>query len=123
MPVIYPKSIRRKFRSLNLDKVKDSLINHGYQFIRDGGFRAEDEPFIFSNYLFYKHPETHVSIRVGYNYPILGDSNEIFEICYAKPDMEWWRDVTPNFSKNYWREVSDWYEKDETEKFIKIKNE
>ncbi len=123
MPVIYPKSIRRKFSSLNLDKVKNSLINHGYKFIRDGGFRPDDEPFKFSNYLFYKHPETQVSIRIGYNYPICGDKNVIFEICYAKPDMEWWRDVTPNFSKNYWREISDWYEKDENGKFIKIKNE
>ena len=58
MPIIYPKNIRRKFRSLDLDKLKNRLIELGYEFIRDGGFRPEDEPFKFSNYLFYEHPET-----------------------------------------------------------------
>ncbi|MBR6907109.1 hypothetical protein IKN40_01015 [bacterium] len=119
MPVIYPKSIRRKFSSLNLDKVKDSLINNGYKFIRDGGYRHEDEPFKFSNYLFYKHPETQVAVRIGYNYPIIGTKNIIFEICYAKSTDNWWRDVTPDFSKNIWKKVSDWYEKNENGKFVK----
>ncbi len=109
MSVIYPKAIRRKLSSLNLDKIKDSLINHGYQFIRDGGFRPNDEPFKFSNYLFYKHPKTNVAIRVGYNYPIIGNKNIIFEICYANPDMKYWRDVTPDFRRLMWREVSDLY--------------
>ena len=111
MPILYPKRIRRKLSSLNLDKVKESLTNNGYTFIRDGGFRPEDEPFKFSNYLFYKHPQTQVAIRVGYNYPILGKKNLIFEICYAKPDMQWWRDVTPDFRRLEWREVSDLYNK------------
>ena len=109
MPVIYPKSIRRKFSSLNLDKVKDSLINHGYQFIRDGGFRPKDKPFKFSNYLFYKHPKTNVEIRIGYNYPFVNSKNVIFEICYATPKIRWWTDVTPDFRRSEWREVSDWY--------------
>jgi len=122
MPVIYPKSIRRKFHSLNLDKVKASLTSKGYEFIRDGGFRPEDEPFIYSNYLFYYHPNTQVSVRVGYNYPIIGDRNVIFEICYAEPNRQWWSDVTPNFSKNVWKEVSDWYKKNENGKYINIKN-
>ena len=82
MPVIYPKAIRRKFQSLNLDKIKESLINKGYQFIREGGFRPEDKPFKFSNYLFYKHPKTNKAFRIGYNYPLIGDKNTIFEICY-----------------------------------------
>ena len=111
MPVIYPKSIRRKFISLNLDKVKDSLINQGYQFIRDGGFRPEDKPFKFSNYLFYKHPKTNVEVRIGYDYPFLNNQNIIFEICYATPKMHWWTDVTPDFRRSEWREVSDWYNK------------
>ena len=109
MPVIYKKSIRRKFSSLNLEKVKESLINKGYEFIRDGGFRPEDEPFKFSNYLFYKHPKTNVEIRVGYNYPIFGNKNIIFEICYATPKIRWWVDVTPDFRRPEWRNVSDLY--------------
>jgi len=109
MPVIYSKSIRRKFASLNLDKVKESLINKGYKFIRDGGFRPDDEPFKFSNYLFYKHPETQVAVRIGYNYPIFGSKNIIFEICYVKPTDNWWRDITPDFRRHEWREVSDSY--------------
>lgn len=31
MPVIYSNLIRRKFSSLSLDKVKDGLINRGYE--------------------------------------------------------------------------------------------
>ena len=119
MPIIYPKRICRKFSSLNLNKIKDSLINHGYRFIRDGGFRPEDEPFKFSNYLFYEHPQTKVMIRVGYDYPLFSNKDLIFEICYAKPGMEWWRDVTPDFRQDIWKEVSDWYKK-ENGKFIKI---
>ena len=120
MPVIYPKAIRRKFQSLNLEKVKESLLNKGYEFVRDGGFRPEDKPFKFSNYLFYSNNETGVRIRIGYDYPIIGgNKNHIFEICYAKIDDSYWTDVTPNFNKNDWKKVSDWYEKDENGKFIK----
>ena len=61
MPIIYPKNIRRKFKSLDLNKLKNRLIELGYEFIRDGGFRPEDEPFKFSNYLFYEHPEIGLS--------------------------------------------------------------
>lgn len=109
MPVIYPKNIRRKLESLNLEKVKESLVNKGYEYIRDGGFRPEDEPFKFCNYLFYQHPETKVKIRVGYNYPWLIDRNVIFEVCYARETDEWWTDVTPDFRRSVWREVSDLY--------------
>ena len=119
MPVIYPKAIRRKFQSLNLEKVKESLLNKGYEFVRDGGFRPEDEPFKFSNYLFYSNNKTGVRIRIGYDYPIVGAKNHIFEICYAKIGDSYWIDVTPDFNKNVWREVSDWYEKNENGKFIK----
>lgn len=119
MPIIYPKAIRRKFNSLNLDKVKESLKNNGYEFVRDGGFRPEDKPFKFSNYLFYTNKETGVRVRVGYNYPIFNNKNHIFEICYAKTGDSWWTDVTPDFSHNYWKEVSDWYKKDNC-KFVKV---
>lgn len=110
MPIIYPKKIRKKFHSLNLEKVKESLMKNSYKFIRDGGFRKDDKPFKFCNYLFYMHPETKTAIRVGYNYPLLGNRNIIFEICYATPDVQYWIDITPDFRKDDWKEVSDWYE-------------
>lgn len=119
MPVFYPKAIRRKFSSLNLEKVKESLKKNGFVFVREGGFRPKDKPFKFSNYLFYSNKETRVNIRVGYNYPLMGTKNHIFEICYAKIGDSWWTDITPNFSKNCWKEISDWYKK-ENGKFIKI---
>ena len=119
MPIIYPKAIRRKFISLNLEKVKENLKKNGFKFIREGGFRPEDEPFKFSNYLFYFNKEIGVRIRIGYDYPFIGTKNNIFEICYAKIGDGWWTDVTPNFSKNCWKEISDWYKK-ENGKFIKI---
>jgi len=110
MPIIYPKRIRKKLYSLNLEKVKESLAKNGYKFIRDGGFKKEDKPFKFCNYLFYIHPETKLNIRVGYDYPLFGNRNAIFEICYTKNGNQWWTDVIPNFSQNCWKEVSDWYE-------------
>jgi len=121
MPIIYPKKIRRKFASLNLEKIKASLTKQGYEFIRDGGFRPEDEPFKHCNYLFYKHPQTKVAVRVGYDYPLFGKKNVIFEICYAEIKDTCWIDVTPNFSKNCWKEISDWYTKDKTRKFVRNK--
>lgn len=120
MPVIYPKSIRRKFASLNLEKVKEILVNEGYKFVRDGGFRPEDEHFKFSNYLFYSNNKTGVHVRVGYDYPLIGTKNHIFEICYARIGDSYWTDVTPDFSKNVWKEASDWYEKNENGKFVKV---
>ena len=62
-----------------------------------------------NNYLFYKNPETQVTIRIGYDYPIIGKKNVIFEICYTKPDINWWIDVTPDFRRPEWRDVSDLY--------------
>lgn len=111
MPIIYPKRIRKKLHSLNLEKVKESIMKNGYKFIRDGGFRKDDKPFKFCNYLFYLHPETQTAIRIGYDYPLFGNRNNIiFEICYAKNGQQWWTDVIPNFSQTCWKEVSDWYE-------------
>ena len=120
MPVIYPSRIRKKLHSLNLEKVKDSLTKNGYTFIRDGGFKKEDKPFKFCNYLFYIHPETKTVIRVGYDYPLFGNRNIIFEICYAKNDQQWWTDVVPNFSRTCWKEVSDWYKKLINGKYKKV---
>ena len=122
MPVIYPKAIRRKFASLNLEALKESLIAKGYVFIRDGGFRAEDEPFKHCNYLFYKHPKTQKAIRVGYDYPLIGNKYYIFEICYATPDRQWWIDITPDFREDIWREISDWYEMDMKGRWVKVKD-
>lgn len=119
MPVIYPKTIRRKFSSLNLEKVKESLKNNGFEFVREGGFRPEDKPFKFSNYLFYFNKDTGTNIRIGYDYPFISSKNHIFEICYTKIDDKWWTDVTPNFSRNCWKEVSDLYKK-ENGKFVKV---
>lgn len=113
MPVIYPKKIRNKFKSLELDKLKNRLIELGYSFIRDGGFKPEDEPFKFSNYLFYKHPETGMNIRIGYDYPILimnkNPRNIIFEICYCKRGDNWWTDITPDFRQHQWKIISNLY--------------
>ena len=112
MPIIYPKNIRRKFKSLDLNKLKNRLIELGYEFIRDGGFRPEDEPFKFSNYLFYEHPETGMKIRIGYGFPMIKNSNNtIFEICYCKKGnvYEWWTDVTPDFREHQWRIISNLY--------------
>ncbi len=40
---------------------------------------------------------------------------------FAMPNMQWWRDVTPDFTKNIWKEASDWYEKNEKGNFVKKK--
>lgn len=119
MPIIYPKAIRRKFSSLNLDKVKESLKDNGFEFVREGGFHPDDEPFKFSNYLFYSNKKTGVRMRIGYDYPIFDNKNHIFEICYARKNDGWWNSITPDFSRNCWKRVSDWY-KNENGKFVKV---
>lgn len=113
MPVIYPKKIRKAFRTIDLEVLKNEIINNGFTFIRDGAFRPEDEPFKFSNYLFYINNETGMNLRIGYNYPLLklnGNEREvIFEICYCPKNYGWWLDITPDFRKNEWRIISDNY--------------
>lgn len=113
MPVIYPKKIRKALKSINLEVIKNEIINNGFTFIRDGGFRPEDEPFKFSNYLFYINNETGMRLRIGYDYPLLklrGDErNVIFEICYCPKDRGWWIDITPDFRQTKWRKISDNY--------------
>ena len=52
MPVIYKTRERRRLSAIDLEKLKNKLIKLGYEFVRDGGFRPEDKPFKFSNYLF-----------------------------------------------------------------------
>ena len=100
MPILYKTRERRRLRAVDLEKIKNKLIDSGYKFIRDGGFKPEDEPFKFCNYLFYKHPETHKAIRIGYNYP-----NIIFEICYANKGDEWYTDIIPDYRKQFWKDV------------------
>ena len=113
MPVIYPKKIRRAFKSIDLEVLKNEIINNGFTFVRDGAFRPEDEPFKFSNYLFYVNNETGMNLRIGYNYPILflnkNPRNVVFEICYCPKDHGWWTDITPDFRQTKWRKISDKY--------------
>ena len=105
MPVIYKANERRRLHSIDLEKLKNKLIKLGYEFIRDGGFRPEDKPFKFSNYLFYKNNDTHKRFRIGYYYPLFTDKNLIFEICYANKGDEWWTDIIPDFRKQMWKDV------------------
>ena len=105
MPVIYKTRERRRLHAVDLEKLKQKLIDLGYEFIRDGGFRPEDEPFKFSNYLFYHNPKTKTSYRIGYNYPLLGKINVIFEIMHAKEGDSWWTDIIPDYRKAFWKDV------------------
>lgn len=113
MPVIYPAKIRRALKSIDLEVLKNEIINNGFIFVRDGGFRPEDEPFKFCNYLFYEHPETGMNLRIGYDYPILlmnkNPRGIIFEICYCPKNHGWWTDITPDFRRTKWRKISDKY--------------
>lgn len=105
MPVLYKTRERRRLQAVDLEKIKQKLIDLGYEFIRDGGFRPEDEPFKFSNYLFYHNPKTKASYRIGYNYPFLGKINVIFEIMHAKEGDSWWTDIIPDYRKQFWKDV------------------
>ena len=105
MPVIYPKKIRRKMLDIDLNLLKKAIEEDGFMFVRDSGFRKDDEPFKNSNYLFYRNHDKKISLRVGYDYPLFGKNDVIFEICYATDDCSWWMDVTPDCRKNKWRKV------------------
>ena len=105
MPVIYKTRERRRLYAVDLEKLKNKLIKLGYEFIREGGFRPEDKPFKFSNYLFYQHPKTNKAFRIGYNYPLIGNKNTIFEICYAHKRDEWWTYIIPDYRKPFWKDV------------------
>lgn len=113
MPIIYPKKIRMAFKSIDLEVLKTEIVNNGFTFVRDGGFKPEDEPFKFSNYLFYINNETGMRLRIGYNYPILilnkNPRDIIFEICYCAKNHGWWTDITPDFRQTQWRKISDRY--------------
>ena len=105
MPIIYPKRIRDRFHDINLELLKQAILDDGFEYIRDGGFRPEDPPFTFSNYLFYHNPTTKMSIRVGYNYPFLNKYDTVFEIMWAKEGDSWWTDITPDCRKKKWRKI------------------
>ena len=108
MPVIYTKKIRRALASIDIEKLKNEILGRGFEYIREGGFRKEDEPFKFSNYIFYTHPDSKMEIRIGHHTEALVD-NAVFEICYCPDGTEWWIDITPDFRKKEWRKVSSRY--------------
>ena len=105
MPIIYPTKIRRRMSNIDLDLLKQAILDEGFEFVRDGGFRPEDEPFKFSNYLFYHNPKTGMGIRVGYDYPIFGKYDRVFEIMYAKKEDQWHTDITPDCRQPKWRKI------------------
>ena len=111
MPIIYPKRIRRRMADIDLNLLKQAILDEGFEYVRDGGFRPEDEPFKFSNYLFYYNPTTKMSIRVGYNYPMFGTNDKVFEIMYAKCGDQWWTDITPDCRQYKWRKIMRCYNK------------
>lgn len=108
MPKIYRKRIRRALASIDIEKLKNEILSRGFEYIREGGFRKEDEPFKFSNYIFYKHPDSKMRIRIGHNTEAW-INNALFEICYCPDGGEWWISITPDFRKAEWRKVSSWY--------------
>lgn len=108
MPVIYSKKIRLALASIDIEKLKNEILNRGFEYVREGGFRKEDVPFKFSNYIFYTHPDSKMRIRVGHNTEKWLNKS-IFEICYCPDGMEWWTDITPDFRKKEWRKVSNRY--------------
>ena len=113
MPIIYPKKIRDAMQSIDLSVLRKEIESLGYEFVREGHYSKEKEPFWFCNYLHYLHPVTKVAIRIGYDYGFLRtkeDSKDlIFEICWARDDMRWWSHITPDFRKQCWRKVSKRY--------------
>lgn len=106
MPIIYKKKIREALASIDIEKLKNEILSRGFVYIREGGFRKEDEPFKFSNYIFYTHPDSKMKIRIGHNTWL---NNALFEICYCPDGGEWWISITPDFRKTEWRKVSSWY--------------
>lgn len=108
MPVIYKSRIRRALASIDIEKLKNEILCRGFEYIREGGFRKEDEPFKFSNYIFYKHPDSKMRIRIGHNTEAWINKS-VFEICYCPDGEEWWIDITPDFRKAEWRKVSSRY--------------
>lgn len=101
MPVIYPSKIRKRMNDIDLELLKKAILDDGFEYVRDGGFRREDEPFEFSNYLFYHNPNTEMGIRVGY----WRGSKIVFEITYVKKEDNWWTDITPDCRKEKWRKI------------------
>lgn len=108
MPVIYPKKIRQALASIDIEVLKDEIIKLGFDYIREGGFQPNDEPFKFSNYIFYTHPDSKMRLRIGHHTESWLN-NEVFEICYCPDGSHEWRDVTPDFRKTKWRNVSSRY--------------
>ena len=41
MPIIYSKRIRRNMANIDLNLLKKAIVEDGFKFIRDGGFRIK----------------------------------------------------------------------------------
>lgn len=108
MPIIYPKKIRQALASIDIEILKDEIGKLGFDYIREGGFQPNDEPFKFSNYIFYTHPDSKMRLRIGH-YTESWLNKNIFEICYCPAGMNWWIDITPDFRKSKWRNISKKY--------------
>ena len=102
MPILYRKRDRYRLHAVDLNKLKNKLISLGYTYVREGGFTPEDEPFEYSNYIFYKNENIKRSVRIGH-YRFFGKN--IFELCYANEDDKYWRDTLPDYRKPFWKEV------------------
>ena len=115
MPIIYPKKIRQALASIDIEILKDEIGKLGFDYIREGGFQPNDEPFKFSNYIFYTHPDSKMRLRIGHSTEVLRVTEDwlntnIFEICYCPAGMNWWIDITPDFRKTEWRNISKIYQ-------------
>ena len=108
MPVVYTKKIRRALASIDIEKLRDAILKRGFEYMREGGFREDDEPFKFSNYIYYIHPDSNIMLRIGHHTEAWVN-NRVFEICYCPAGMAWWIDITPDFRKSEWRKVSNRY--------------
>ena len=109
MAVIYNKKTRRALASVDIDMLRAEMERLGFEFIRDGGYTPSDEPFKYSNFIFYKHPDSKIEIRIGHHRQEEWVDSNIFEICYATKSMKYWIDITPDFRKSCWRKVSRYY--------------
>ena len=111
-PEIALKEQEKKFPSDIIEKSDEIRLQSNPKYLEmfEGKEFYSTLKYDGSSGTFLIHPETKMAIRVGYDYPLLGSRNIIFEICYAKNGQQWWTDVVPNFSPTCWKEVSDWYE-------------
>lgn len=102
MPILYRKRDRLKLRAISLTKLKNKLKELGYEFIREGGLRQEDEPSKWDKYIFYtnKKEGKHVRILCGFF------TDNIIELCYYKEGTPaYWNDLIPDYRKQIWKDI------------------